>query len=501
MKSWQHHHDVVTNETDDNTQLFSNTVTATATDSATATATATSATAAAAADADDGTDDVINRLSTSARSFVDLNGEDEIKIELQSPLLDDDSDEGYNLDFENTEDSSPLIINDTTVLEKDRLIAVPESRDIKQSWARVVSTAWPDEGRRGQHRHDEEYCRNSVSVRLSDRSVIETSLMESLLSNSSSLEKIEDPYYHSHYSSMSMPLFGEEQRRRTSICAVFLRDFEQSRPCSLPPNVDGITSVQLVVHKIRFSILWQLCVSAAVCYLFISSYFEGHAIGAPASPVALLVLTIIVDVIFALDMIMKRIYSGYDRDSGSITHTDRTANIMSNSQHNPNVRKARNRWWNIPMVWLLLALSCETTIKFWVNQLHPDDRGVDLCIWSGALKPIVFFYVSSKAQDAISALSQVASIVSRVIIMELFIILCFAAVACHLYSSFDTFTDLPNSFRSLFELSTTAMTPSLWIPVYNEDRSSVLFFVPFIICCVFYLHSIGEMSRCCQKNT
>ena len=128
-------------------------------------------------------------------------------------------------------------------------------------------------------------------------------------------------------------------------------------------------------------------------------------------------------------MIMKRIYSGYDRDSGSITHTDRTANIMSNSQHNPNVRKARNRWWNIPMVWLLLALSCETTIKFWVNQLHPDDRGVDLCIWSGALKPIVFFYVSSKAQDGkerggFSLMSQNMIIFTRAFRVKSLMILC-----------------------------------------------------------------------------
>jgi len=423
-----------------------------------------------------------HRSSASVGIVVDLDGEDEVKIELRASLLNDENDDGGKIEFENTEDSSPTNINSATA-DQDSLVAALANMDKKQSWNRVVSTVWPDE-RRDQHYHDEEHCRTSNHAQSSDRSIIETPLMESFLSTS--LDDVEND--HRRYPSINMSLVNEEERRKFTISAVFLHDFEQSRPCSLSPNIDSITSVQLVAHKFRFSILWQLCVYAAMCYLFISSYFEGHDKGTPTSPMALLVLTVIVDVIFALDMITKRIYSGYDHHSGADNGT--SADGISPDQHNPNVRKARNRWWNIPMVLLLLALSCETIIKFWVNQLYPNEGGFELCIWSGVFKPIVFFYVSSKAQDAISALSQVTSIVLRVIFIELFIILCFAAVACHLYSNFSSFTDLPQSFRSLFELSTTAVTPSLWIPVYNEQRSSVLFFVPFIIICVFYLHSL-----------
>jgi len=462
--SRRQHHDAANNGTEDNTtQCSSSTVTNTAGH---------------------------NRSSSSTGFFVDLDGEEEIKVELRSPLLNDDNNDGDSdgdkFEIENTEDFSPSIINAKT-LEQGGLVTVLENMDKKQSWNRVVSTVWPDEGRRGRHYRDEEHSRTSINAQLSARSIDETPLMDSFLSTS--LDDIEDDqHYHRRYPSINMSLVGEEQRRKFAISAVFLADYENSRPCSLSSKIDSITSVQLVAHKFRFSILWQLCVYAAMCYLFISSYFEGHDKGTPTSPMALLVLTVIVDTIFALDMITKRIYSGYDHDSGA--DTDTSADEILPDQHNPNVRKARNRWWNIPMVLLLLALSCETIIKFWVNQLHPNDGGFELCIWSGIFKPIVFFYVSSKAQDAISALSQVTSIVSRVIFIELFIILSFAAVACHLYSSFSAFADLPHSFRSLFELSTTAVTPSLWIPVYNEQRSAVLFFVPFIIICVFYMHSL-----------
>jgi hypothetical protein len=92
---------------------------------------------------------------------------------------------------------------------------------------------------------------------------------------------------------------------------------------------------------------------------------------------------------------------------------------------------------------------------------------------------------------ALTALYFVSRIVFRVIFIELFLILSFAAMACHLYFDFDSFRDLPTSFLSLFEMQTTAATPSLWIPVYAKDRSSAIFFISFLIICVFFVHSIG----------
>ena len=43
---------------------------------------------------------------------------------------------------------------------------------------------------------------------------------------------------------------------------------------------------------------------------------------------------------------------------------------------------------------------------------------------------------------------------------------------------------------SASSVSTTVVNPSLWLPIYAEARINALFFVLFIIICVFYLHSL-----------
>lgn len=53
---------------------------------------------------------------------------------------------------------------------------------------------------------------------------------------------------------------------------------------------------------------------------------------------------------------------------------------------------------------------------------------------------------------------------------------------------------IPNDFKYNRIVSTTAVTPSLWIAIYDKYRSSVVFFVTFIIICVFYMHSLGKNS-------
>lgn len=41
-----------------------------------------------------------------------------------------------------------------------------------------------------------------------------------------------------------------------------------------------------------------------------------------------------------------------------------------------------------------------------------------------------------------------------------------------------------------FEVSTTVVNPSLWMPMYNDSRRNAIFFVFFIIVGFFYLHSL-----------
>lgn len=153
---------------------------------------------------------------------------------------------------------------------------------------------------------------------------------------------------------------------------------------------------------------------------------------------------------------------------------------------------------------------------------------------SGLMKPIVFFYMSRRARDALQALIRIVKKLVRVILIEFFLILAFAAVACRLYSSknnngdyadekqheYDYFQNLERSFLSMFacewsarfwdmkqimkmhlnfpivlsfpplSVSTTVVNPSLWMPVYAASQWNALFFALFIVVAIFYLHSL-----------
>ena len=106
------------------------------------------------------------------------------------------------------------------------------------------------------------------------------------------------------------------------------------------------------------------------------------------------------------------------------------------------LRHSRMEVWTVPMVVLLFTLTVEMVCNIGVT---------DTILWSGSLKPIALFYLSNKAKNALEALNRIFRIVLRVLVMELFLILCFATVACQLYSTYDSFHDLSTSWLSLFQ--------------------------------------------------
>ena len=55
---------------------------------------------------------------------------------------------------------------------------------------------------------------------------------------------------------------------------------------------------------------------------------------------------------------------------------------------------------------------------------------------------------NNNTNAALYALAKVTRIVFKVIVIELFLILSFSAMACHLYFEFDAFRDLSSSFLS-----------------------------------------------------
>jgi len=155
-----------------------------------------------------------------------------------------------------------------------------------------------------------------------------------------------------------------------------------------------------------------------------------------------------------------------------------------------------------PLLIFLFALGVESWVRLIFLRMkdnNADDDGDDsgdesssrpFMLATALFKPIVLFYISHQARYALEALSRISRIVARVILIEFFLILSFAAVACRMYKNYESFQGLSSSWLSLFELSTTVVNPSVWMPMYESNRANALFFIFFTIVCGFYLHSL-----------
>ncbi len=163
-----------------------------------------------------------------------------------------------------------------------------------------------------------------------------------------------------------------------SIASVFLRDYEYSRPCSLSPNLDSITPIQLEMYNSRFSSSHQFLVCVAMITLFLASFFEGQSKNGFFDIIFQTLFTSFAVLIFTMDIVMR----GYYDDDNLFTMNIPTL----------YTRKTRARKWKVPMLVMLMAVTLETAIKVLMNSNT-------LFVWSSMFKPIVFFYVSSKARD------------------------------------------------------------------------------------------------------
>lgn len=171
---------------------------------------------------------------------------------------------------------------------------------------------------------------------------------------------------------------NETGTKYTSIAAVFLKDFESSRPCSLSPHIVTITPIQLEMYNQRFSSSHQFLLCAAMGSLFFASFFEGQKDHGVLAITLQITLTAFAALIFTMDIVIR---GHYDDD-----------NLFNANMQTLYTRKTRARQWKIPMLIMLLAVTLESSIKIlFVNETQ--------VIWSSVFKPIVFFYLSSKARD------------------------------------------------------------------------------------------------------
>lgn len=206
-----------------------------------------------------------------------------------------------------------------------------------------------------------------------------------------------------------------------TVAAYFLLDYESSRPPTLPAELASITPRQLALYRFHFSWMWRWFVNAAIVALFMS-HTQNRRVTA--------IMNTCVIVVFAVEVHNTEMLYG--------------TNPRQDRRHGDR-RLVR------PMAAFLFFLGLESwTWYLFSGTFDPDDPSPPL--FSSMFKPLVFFYVSSKARDSLEALARISNIVVRVLAIEFFLILSFAAVGCRMLGHrHDTFHNLSTSWLSLFE--------------------------------------------------
>ena len=165
-----------------------------------------------------------------------------------------------------------------------------------------------------------------------------------------------------------------------TISAIFLKDYENSRPCSLPTagSIDDITPLQLRVHHLRYSFVWQFLLYLFISCLFAVSFFDGEYKRESQDELHF-ILTLCSALVLTLDVAMRTILDNSFAARNSIRFC---------------VNGTRLRGWKLSTLFTLCAVVLETYLKTYVFR---NKSAVH--VWTGFLKPVVFFYASSKARD------------------------------------------------------------------------------------------------------
>lgn len=287
-------------------------------------------------------------------------------------------------------------------------------------------------------------------------------------------------------SSNKKAAFEIEEDRLTIIASTFLQDYIHTRKCILPMNPDYISNMHILMHRIKFSSLWEYFIlPTATISLFLASFLEGDNFNPDETrSVTLLVLCtayavlVFVTDIYIFTFLQKPDYTNnrikmnskpnneekereeMQQDSYTMPLNDTPYLDLNESFQQP---KSRMNDWTLPLLLFFFGLSVETFLFIY----NTNDQWK--CIWLGLCKPVVLFYVSHHARDALDALITAGPVVIKVIVLEVFLILIFSIMASFLFDDVNMdpqpFETLSSSFIALFELSTTVVSPSLYIPI------------------------------------
>ncbi len=215
------------------------------------------------------------------------------------------------------------------------------------------------------------------------------------------------------------PITLKSKSTAATVAAFFLMDYEAGRPPTLSSNFDTITLWQLQIYRVQFSWMWRLLgINLSIIVLFLA-HSQSRLVTALMHTYAI--------TFFFIEVWMREQLYAFEPSSDSY-HTERRLNR--------------------PLVLFLLVLGLES----WVWYIFPPDPQAEVpALVSSVFKPVVFFYVSLKARHALEGLSRITRIVTRVLMIEMLLILAFASVGCQLFHKYESFKDLSSSWLSLFE--------------------------------------------------
>jgi len=195
---------------------------------------------------------------------------------------------------------------------------------------------------------------------------------------------------------------------------------------------------------------------SATIALFLSSALEGPSQTDSNSRMhALTSLNLYALVIFATDMWIrhqfqrqdlppnKHIYQQPQQPAGKAISPSKTFTALPVMV---NTRRSQANLLTRPMCLFGLFLGLEN-----MGWLVAEPDRTFVVLYSSIWKPIVLYYISSQARHAMEALMRIARTVVRVLVIEMVLILSFAAVACRLFQDFDPFDHLSVAWLSLFK--------------------------------------------------
>lgn len=286
----------------------------------------------------------------------------------------------------------------------------------------------------------------TLTVPAQDNSNSENSPLLPVKKQRSSSETFPQQQYHQISQHGHRKLYAAHRRHRhpydyISIAVAFLQDYEAARPATLGSNVTRIAPWHVGLYRLKYSVGYSILLATATIALFVSSCLEGPSPNNPRLRMHVLTgLNMYSLVIFAMDM--------WIRSQFSQVHPDQARNSKSLPAQTISMQSRTSQASMLirPMCLFGLFLGLENI--GWLLAM-PDRTFVVL--YSSIWKPIVLYYISSQARHAMEALMRIARVVSRVLLIEMVLILSFAAVACRLFSDFEPFDHLSVSWLSLFK--------------------------------------------------